>query len=492
MKSRRNSATVIKAELQTEAIQQRHDRLELIFDDDGAVGGGGLGDSGFAKHGGVGVVLGGCGGGETRGIDGVVRDGGGRVFELVAGEDADDSVAGGDHPLLTEQFGSGDAGGAGGFAAEAAGSDLGFGFQDQFVRDLTHDTVADFECSQALQQVDRAVDLDGSCERRGSAVVGVHLREEFVGDDFRCVEPAAVPTQLVLLEELIQRVRAGGIDDRQTRDAIDEAQLFQLGERLAERARVAEVPARHHDPIGDFPVQTFEHSEHDRLLAFQPERVHAVAQVNPARRADIADLLEGVIEVSLNLQRLRSVVERLRQLSERDLAAANEDDGVKQPRGAGVNRQRRAGVARRGTRRDLRSDHVRVRGGSRHAVVFEAARRIQPLVLQQEFSALKSRVLSNASRRLQNGLPLADRHDLLVLRERQQLAKPPHAAEVERIATTRPPRLKLLERPRHRYSVPVVGDVEQMPALGTIDECLADRIGRSAGGVHADLMRDVS
>ena len=31
-----------KAELQTEAIQQRHDRLELVLDDDRAVGGGGI------------------------------------------------------------------------------------------------------------------------------------------------------------------------------------------------------------------------------------------------------------------------------------------------------------------------------------------------------------------------------------------------------------------------------------------------------------------
>ena len=67
--------------------------------------------------------------------------------------------------MFAKQFGSGDAGGAGGFAAEAAGSDLGFGFQDQFVRDFTHDAIADFECSQTLQQVDRAVDLDGGCER---------------------------------------------------------------------------------------------------------------------------------------------------------------------------------------------------------------------------------------------------------------------------------------------------------------------------------------
>ena len=34
-------------------------------------------------------------------VGGVVGDGGGRVFELVAGEDADDAVARGDDPLLT-------------------------------------------------------------------------------------------------------------------------------------------------------------------------------------------------------------------------------------------------------------------------------------------------------------------------------------------------------------------------------------------------------
>lgn len=55
-------------------IEQGHDRLELVFDDDGTVGGGGLRDSGFAEHRCVCVVLGGSNGGEAGGIDGVVRN----------------------------------------------------------------------------------------------------------------------------------------------------------------------------------------------------------------------------------------------------------------------------------------------------------------------------------------------------------------------------------------------------------------------------------
>ena len=80
----------------------------------------------------------------------VVGDRRGRVLELVAGEDADDALARGDDAFLAEQLRAGDAGGAGRFAAEAVGADLGLGVEDLLVGHFADDAVAPFERPQAL------------------------------------------------------------------------------------------------------------------------------------------------------------------------------------------------------------------------------------------------------------------------------------------------------------------------------------------------------
>ena len=75
-----------------------------------------------------------------------------------------------------------------------------------------------------------------------------------VAVDLGLVRPAAVPAQAVLLVELIERVGPGRVDDGQPRRPVDQAQLRQLDERLAERADVAEVAARHDDPVRHLPA----------------------------------------------------------------------------------------------------------------------------------------------------------------------------------------------------------------------------------------------
>ena len=87
--------------------------------------------------------------------------------------------------------------------------------------------------------------------------------------------------------QLVERVGAGGVDHGQPRHAVDQAELVQFVKRFAERARVAEVAAGHDDPIGHFPLEAFEHAEHDRLLAFEPEGIHAVDEVDAFLLADL-------------------------------------------------------------------------------------------------------------------------------------------------------------------------------------------------------------
>ncbi len=94
------------------------------------------------------------------------------------------------------------------------------------------------------------------------------------------IDIAAVPTNTAAFVQFVQRVGAGGIDDGQAWNAGDQSMFLQFHERFAKRAAVAQVSAGNNDPIGNFPTQCFQDAEHDRLLAFQPERIDAVDQVD--------------------------------------------------------------------------------------------------------------------------------------------------------------------------------------------------------------------
>ena len=155
----------------------------------------------------------------------------------------------------------------------------------------------------------------------------------------------AVPAQALALVELEERVGPGGVDDRQPRGVLDQAQVHQLDERLAEGGRVAEVAAGHDDPVGHLPAQRLQDAVHDRLLAFEAERVDAVDQVDAELPADLLDAGHGVVEVAGDLHGQGPVVEGLGQLAVGDLAGADEDDGPHQAGGGAVDGERGAGVA---------------------------------------------------------------------------------------------------------------------------------------------------
>ena len=123
-----------------------------------------------------------------------------------------------------------------------------------------------------------------------------------------------------MLVEAVERVRAGGVDDRQARHALEQAEVLQLDERLAEGADVAEVAAGHDDPVGRLPGQRLEDAVHDRLLPFEAEGVDAVDEVDAELARDLLDALHGVVEVAGDLHRQRAVVERLGELAVGDLA----------------------------------------------------------------------------------------------------------------------------------------------------------------------------
>ena len=203
-----------------------------------------------------------------------------------------------------------------------------------------------------------------------------------------------------MADELVEGLGAGGVDDGQAGDPVDQAEMLELDERLAEGAGVAEVAAGHDDPVGRLPGQGLQDPVHDRLLAFEAERVDRVHQVDAEPVGHLADPVHGVVEVADDLDRQGAVVERLGQLAIGDLARADEDDRLEaERRGRAVDRQRRRGVAGAGAGDPAGVDHPGVGERRGHPVVLEAPRGVHPLVLEPELGRDSCRRTARPCRR---------------------------------------------------------------------------------------------
>ena len=195
----------------------------------------------------------------------------------------------------------------------------------------------------------------------------------------------------------MERVRPGGVDDGQARDRSDQAELEQFDERLAEGADVAEIAAGDDDPVGDFPVEGLEDAVHDGLLAFEAEGVDAVDQVDAELAWRLAGRAAGVVEIAGDLDGEGAVVEGLGEFAVGDFAGADEDDGPHQAGGGAEHGQRSAGVAGGGAGGPPGADHAGVGEGGGHAVVLEAAGRIDAFVLQEQPARASCRRAAHAS-----------------------------------------------------------------------------------------------
>ena len=376
------------------------------------------------------------------------------VFQLMTGQNTDDTITGGDDAFGSQASRTGDACRAGRFTTETAGPDLRFGIQDFLIGDLPNDAIAGVQSSETLFQVDRTIDFNRAGNRRGFAMFVIHVGEE--GVDRSIVGHSPVPADASLFIQLIQRVRPGRIDHRQTGNAIDQTQVLQFDECFTECRRISQVSAGDHDPVGNLPIKAFQHAIHDRLLTFEPERVDAVTQVDPPLPGDFADSFESIIEITQDLQRLRVVVEGLRKFAEGDLTAADKDDDTEQLGRAGIDRQGGTGVAGGGTRSHFGSDHAGMCRRGSHPVVFKTAGRIQAFVLQEQPTRIHSDVFAHRGILLQDGLTFADRDVVFVRGKRQQLAKPPDSAVIERIASICPFGFEFPQGFRNGQFVPLV------------------------------------
>ena len=123
----------------TVQLDRLDDFVEIVRHGHGAVGEGGAADAAAAEHF-VELLL----------VGRMIGHGGRGVFQLVAGEDADDALVGPDDALGHQLLHAGHAGRAGRFAAQPAGAHLGLGVEDFLVGDFADHAVAPFQGAEHL------------------------------------------------------------------------------------------------------------------------------------------------------------------------------------------------------------------------------------------------------------------------------------------------------------------------------------------------------
>src|SRR3954451_20477134 len=117
----------------------------------------------------------------------------------MSGQNANDAFAGRDDAFFAQQLGAGDARSTCRFAAEAVGADLGLSVEDLLIGHLADDAIAPVQGAQALGEVHRAVDFDGTGNRVGFGDSGIQF-SVIVGDR-GAVDVAVVPADVVFIEE---------------------------------------------------------------------------------------------------------------------------------------------------------------------------------------------------------------------------------------------------------------------------------------------------
>ena len=263
---------------------------------------------------------------------------------------------------MAKFFYASERGGGGGLAADAALADDGFRVGDFLFGDALDGAAGGADFEGGFGPGDGVADFDGCGEG-----VGVGLGAEF---------PA-------LLDELVERRGAFGLDDAEAREAGDEAEGVEFAEGLAEGGDVAEVSAGEDDPVGDLPVELIEHLDDDGFLAFDAEGVDGVEEVDAEAIGEGADEGEDLIEVGFDLEGAGAVFEGLGEFAEADVAVGEEDDGFESG-GGGVGGHGGGGVAGGDAGDAAEAEAAGLGGAAGHAIVLEGAGGVEALVLEAE------------------------------------------------------------------------------------------------------------
>ena len=226
----------------------------------------------------------------------------------------------------------------------------------------------------------------------------------------------------------VKRAGALGLHHHQPRQFIDKAQLLQFAQPLADRRHVPQIPAGNHQIVGNTPIALLQDFEHDGFLAFQPERVQRIHQIQPELLGQLAQHLESLVEIVAHFDDHGAKLQRLGQLGRRDFSVGNEDHRF-DPRARRVGGHGSGGIPSRCASRHAAAQHGGLRDARRHPQILEGTRRVIALMFDGQANA--ARPFPRAAHFHERRASFRKTHHLGAGGNKgQKLAEPPNAALV--------------------------------------------------------------
>src|ERR1700676_379884 len=199
------------------------------------------------------------------------------ILQQVSRQDQDHGFVRLYKALLDQLFQSSQRNRGGGFAANAFGADLRLGLCDL---DFTHLFAG---CARRFQNLNRLLPRGGIADAdRGGTGLRLYADQAFAAS---------------LAQGADQRIGAFGLNNRQLRQARNQAQVVQFDQRLADRGTISQVPARDDDVVGRLPIELFEQLEGQRLLPFEAKGINRIQLVDRRAQNQFLQQAQAAVEV---------------------------------------------------------------------------------------------------------------------------------------------------------------------------------------------------
>src|SRR5262249_33595378 len=166
------------------------------------------------------------------------------------------------------------------------------------LRSLFDDAFGSSQCANSLSKADGITDLNSS--RIGTA--GCH--------GLQILEAFAVST--------IQGICAFCLGADEPRQPVNHAQVAHQQKTAADRRDVPQITARNDNEVRNLPAQLLNNFEADRLLTFNPKRIHGIRQIDRLVLRDLLNDLHATVEIRVNRKRDGAVGDGLNQLRYRN------------------------------------------------------------------------------------------------------------------------------------------------------------------------------
>src|SRR5215213_5161395 len=181
--------------------------------------------------------------------------------------------------------------------------------------------------------------------------------------------------------EALKRRRAFCLHNRDPRLPLNESTLQQLAKTFPKRGAVAQISARNNQVIGNTPFELFGELERDCLLAFDAKGIDRVNQIHRFVFSKLANEVHARIEIAVDFQHPRAVIQRLGQLRMTHLTTRH-NDRAQQICACRICSQTRGSVACARADDESRAELACLRYRGCHASVLEGTGGVGTLMLE--------------------------------------------------------------------------------------------------------------